>query len=133
MPSASDSPPPNFKMKKFLRIDENDDLGFDFACKNPSEYFAITLLLVNGIESNRIFKKLKQQTCFVMKFHENTTKKTIPGSRFSPKKSDATKTKNNIARSDRTKKIIENNAIQSCCLTKLHRANSTLSIFNPKK
>lgn len=51
-------------MKKFLYIDESGDLGFDFARKNPSSFFTITLLIVNGEEEN---KKMKKQVELTLK------------------------------------------------------------------
>ncbi|MBF0473146.1 MAG: DUF3800 domain-containing protein [Nitrospirae bacterium] len=37
----------------YLYIDESGDLGFDFFAKNPSNYFTITVLTVQGVENNR--------------------------------------------------------------------------------
>ena len=36
-----------------LYLDESGDLGFDFANKNPSRFFTITILVVDGFEANR--------------------------------------------------------------------------------
>lgn len=46
-------------MKKFIYIEESGDLGFNFD-KNCSEFFTITLLVVNGVNANRgIIKAIK--------------------------------------------------------------------------
>lgn len=37
----------------YLYLDESGDLGFDFVNKKPSEFFTITILALNGIETNR--------------------------------------------------------------------------------
>lgn len=37
----------------YLYLDESGDLGFDFINKKPSEFFTITILIINGIDQNR--------------------------------------------------------------------------------
>ncbi len=37
----------------YLYLDESGDLGFDFINKKPSKFFTVTILAVQGIESNR--------------------------------------------------------------------------------
>jgi hypothetical protein len=37
----------------FLYLDESGDLGFDFFAKKPSKFFSVTVLTVDGIETNR--------------------------------------------------------------------------------
>lgn len=37
----------------YLYLDESGDLGFDFVNKKPSKFFVVTILAVEGIESNR--------------------------------------------------------------------------------
>lgn len=59
-------------MKKFLYVDESGDLGFDFNRKNPSDFFTITLLLVNGVSEN---KKLRKEVEIVLKRKLNTKNK----------------------------------------------------------
>lgn len=37
----------------FLYLDESGDLGFDFVNKKPSRFFVVTIVAVQGYESNR--------------------------------------------------------------------------------
>ena len=47
----------------YLYLDESGDLGFDFFSKNPSRYFTITILVVEGIEHNRALINAVKKTC----------------------------------------------------------------------
>ncbi|MBM4055002.1 MAG: DUF3800 domain-containing protein [Planctomycetes bacterium] len=45
----------------YLYLDESGDLGFDFFTKNPSKYFTVTVMLVQGMENRkRIAKAIKR-------------------------------------------------------------------------
>lgn len=37
----------------YLYLDESGDLGFDFVNKNPTDYFTVTILAVQGVDNNR--------------------------------------------------------------------------------
>ncbi|MDZ7289118.1 MAG: DUF3800 domain-containing protein [candidate division KSB1 bacterium] len=37
----------------YLYLDESGDLGFDFVNKKPSNFFTVTIMVVEGIENNR--------------------------------------------------------------------------------
>ncbi len=37
----------------FLYLDESGDLGFDFVNKQPSKFFTVTILAVQGVDNNR--------------------------------------------------------------------------------
>lgn len=37
----------------YLYLDESGDLGFDFVTKNPSKFFVVTILVVQGQDNNR--------------------------------------------------------------------------------
>jgi hypothetical protein len=37
----------------YLYLDESGDLGFDFVNKKPSNFFTVTILVVEGVENNR--------------------------------------------------------------------------------
>ena len=44
----------------YLYLDESGDLGFDFVNKKPSKFFTITILAIDGIQSNRkLIKSVK--------------------------------------------------------------------------
>ena len=47
----------------YLYLDESGDLGFDFFNKNPSRYFTITILVVEGIDHNRGLINAVKKTC----------------------------------------------------------------------
>ena len=46
----------------YLYLDESGDLGFDFVNKKPSKFFTITVLAINGTDTNRNFMKAVRQT-----------------------------------------------------------------------
>lgn len=37
----------------YLYLDESGDLGFDFFAKKPSQYFTVTVMLVQGLENRK--------------------------------------------------------------------------------
>jgi hypothetical protein len=41
----------------YLYLDESGDLGFDFFARQPSKYFTVTILAVQGVENNRVLLK----------------------------------------------------------------------------
>lgn len=45
----------------YLYLDESGDLGFDFVNKKPSKYFTITVLAINGTDTNRNLIKAVRQ------------------------------------------------------------------------
>ena len=46
----------------YLYLDESGDLGFDFVNKRPSNFFTITIVVVQGIEENRKLMKAVRVT-----------------------------------------------------------------------
>jgi len=46
----------------YLYLDESGDLGFDFVNKKPSKYFVVTILAVEGYETNRLLIKGVKKT-----------------------------------------------------------------------
>jgi hypothetical protein len=41
----------------YVYLDESGDLGFDFENKKPSNFFTITIIIIKGIQSNKLIKK----------------------------------------------------------------------------
>ena len=46
----------------YLYLDESGDLGFDFVNKRPSKYFTVSILALNGIETNRCLIRAVKHT-----------------------------------------------------------------------
>jgi hypothetical protein len=46
----------------YLYLDESGDLGFDFFGKNPSKFFTVTILTLQGEQNNRVLIKAVQKT-----------------------------------------------------------------------
>lgn len=46
----------------YLYLDESGDLGFDFVHKKPSRFFTVTVLVVKGVENNRILINAVKRT-----------------------------------------------------------------------
>ncbi len=46
----------------YLYLDESGDLGFDFVHKKPSNFFTVTILVVKGIEHNRVLINAVKKT-----------------------------------------------------------------------
>jgi hypothetical protein len=46
----------------YLYLDESGDLGFDFFAKKPSKYFAVTVIMVQGLENRKGIAKAVKRT-----------------------------------------------------------------------
>ena len=46
----------------YLYLDESGDLGFDFFAKKPSNYFTVTVMLVQGMDNRKKIAKAVKRT-----------------------------------------------------------------------